>query len=321
MNEQRHKILSNQDWETYAQHNPHITPLDLQHLRLTCYRDIEQLRGRPLLVYAAKMENTMPGAPIQIDLSDIDGFTDLISSCNGDKGVDVLIHSPGGLPDATERIVAILRNAFDEVHFLVPHSAYSAATMLALSGNSITIHPSGTLGPIDPQVNGTPARAIIQGFERIRDYILKTGPEALPAYIPMIEKYSIDLLEQCADFEILSKNLVKTWIREYMMPDPVAYSDQQVEDVATYFSNYGEHKIHSRPLMVKKLTPFGLPIANSTGELTPLLWEAYQLINIFFRGTPFVKLYENTKGVSWGRQHMQFVFNQPQQQPQLPAIP
>ena len=85
---------------------------------------IEVLRGRPLLVYASQALGAMQGAQVSIDLTDIDGFTDLVNSIPADKrSVDVLIHSPGGSPDATERIVYILRNRFDEVNFLIPHSA------------------------------------------------------------------------------------------------------------------------------------------------------------------------------------------------------
>src|SRR5690606_33670691 len=120
----------------------------------------------------------------------------------------------GGSPEATERMVSLLRSRFDDVAFLIPHSAYSAATMLALSGNEIILHPSATLGPIDPQVTqpphvfNAPTRSIIRGFSRVRARLKKEGPEALPAYIPMIEKYSIHLLEQCSDFEKLSRELV-----------------------------------------------------------------------------------------------------------------
>jgi len=138
--------------------NPNIGN-DIMAMRLACYEAIEQLRQRPLLIYASKFINALPNTPNNIDISDIDGFTDLVQSVRGkSKSIDVLLHSPGGQPDATERIVHILRNDFEEVHFIVPHSAYSAATMLALSGYSITLHPSATLGPIDPQINGTPYR-------------------------------------------------------------------------------------------------------------------------------------------------------------------
>ena len=142
------------------------------NLRVQCYQDIEKLRGRPLLVYVSSFEAPI-GTPNSIDLSDVDGFTDLIDSYNEKYEIDVLLHSQGGRPDATERIVNILRNNFSKVHFIIPHSAYSAATMLALSGNTITLHPSATMGPIDPQLNGIPARSIKREGLSVSEILLK----------------------------------------------------------------------------------------------------------------------------------------------------
>jgi hypothetical protein len=178
------------DWHDFmnqqAATNQPVDGAQLYRYRKECYSDIEEMRSKPLLVYATKFPDSPPNAPISIDQSDVDGFTDLIETVADASAVDVLIHSPGGSPEATERIVALLRARFDQVDFLVPHSAYSAATMLALSGNSITLHPSAVLGPIDPQINGTPARAIRRGFDRVRDLLREEGPEALPAYIPLL---------------------------------------------------------------------------------------------------------------------------------------
>ena len=255
----------------------------------------------------------MPGTPNNIDISDIDGFTDLVQSIRGkSKSVDVLLHSPGGQPDATERIVHILRNDFEEVHFIVPHSAYSAATMLALSGDSITLHPSATLGPIDPQINGTPARSIKRGFDKVKEIIKTEGPEALPAYIPLIEKYSLDLLEICEDSEKLSKELVSNWITDFMLKGKEKHQGQ-VKDSVEYFSDYDTHLLHSRPLVINKLKKFDLNIYQSEDPLTELIWEAYVHINGFFGLTAFVKLYENRYGVSWGTQFQQMVIQPPPQ--------
>ncbi|MQY59252.1 MAG: hypothetical protein GH144_06555 [Clostridia bacterium] len=38
------------------------------------------------------------------------------------------------------------------MRFLIPHTAYNAATMLALSGDEILMDDRSTLGPIDPQI-------------------------------------------------------------------------------------------------------------------------------------------------------------------------
>lgn len=217
LQQQRKKFKTSQDWNDFIGSGQQLNGHDLFELRKSCYEEIEEYRGRPLLVYATKFLDSLPlGAPNFIDLSDVDGFTDLINSVKNGKSVDILLHSPGGRPDATERIVGILRNKFEEVNFLIPHSAYSAATMMALSENSIVLHPSATLGPIDPQINGIPARSIKRCFEKVKEKIAKEGPESLPAYIPLIEKYSLDLLELCEDSEKLSKELVSTWLKSYM---------------------------------------------------------------------------------------------------------
>ncbi len=309
------RIKTTQDFNIFIAENAQLPELVniLSNLRLASYEAIEALRKRPLIIFASKFINALPNTPNFIDISDIDGFTDLVQSVNENfDSVDVLLHSPGGQPDATERIVHILRNRFKEVHFIVPHSAYSAATMLALSGDSITLHPSATLGPIDPQINGTPARSIKRGFEKVREIIKAEGPEALPAYIPLIEKYSLDLLEICEDSEKLSKELVSNWITDFMLKGKERF-DGQIQKSVEYFSDYDTHLLHSRPLVISKLKQFDLHIYQADRALSELIWEAYVHINGFFGLTNFVKLYENRYGVSWGTQFQQMIV---QQQPQ-----
>lgn len=316
---QRKKFKTTQDWNDFVimqqQAGQKMTGKDLFDLRKACYKEIEMYRGKPLLVYATKfIEGVPPGAPNLIDLSDIDGFTDLINSVKGNSAVDILLHSPGGRPDATERLVSLLRGKFEEVNFLIPHSAYSSATMLALSGNCVILHPSATLGPIDPQINGIPARSIKRGFEKIKEKIAKEGPETLPAYIPLIEKYSLDLLELCEDAEKLSKELVSTWLKKYMFQGEKNVV-RKISKAVKYFSDYDKHLMHSRPLPLEKLAEFGLKINLADDMLRDLLWEAYILLNGFFNVSPFVKLYENAHGISWGKQCQQLLLGpQPQQE-------
>lgn len=314
--DQRRIFKSTQDWHNFiAEKNGQVTAQEVNDLRKAVYSEIEKIRGRRLLVYATNFLSNLPReAPISITLEDVDGFTDLVNSVkNDDDSVDVLLHSPGGSPDATERIVNILRDRFKEVHFLIPHSAYSAATMLALSGNSITLHKSATLGPIDPQIDGIPARSIKRGFENIEKKIRKEGPESLPAYIPLIEKYSIHLLEICGDSEKLSKELVTDWLKSYMFAGQKA--TRKINKAVKFFSNYDQHMLHSRPLTYNKINGLGLNIEQADEKLGALLWETYILLNGFFTGTAFVKLYESSDGVSWGKQFQQIMIpNQSLQQ-------
>jgi len=241
------KLASQSDEGVDAQH--------LLDLRLNVYSKIEKIRNRPLIVYASKFIGASEQQSLSaMDLDDVAGFTDLVESIESEdsKAVDVLIQSPGGAADAAERIVHILRQRFNDVAFLVPHSAYSAATMLALSGNQIILHPTATLGPIDPQINGVPARSIKRGFDKARQTIETSGPEALPAYIPLIEKYSLHLLEVCEDAESLARNLVTEWLENYMFSGS-NMDKAKIKKISNYFSEYDHHLTHSRPITCEKL--------------------------------------------------------------------
>lgn len=305
------RFSSHQDWHNFIasrQSNP-PSGAELFQLRKNCYSEIERYRGVPLLIYATKFLENHFGVQNTIDLSDVEGFVDLINSIpDSKKEVDVLLHSPGGRPDATERIVYILRGKFDKVNFLIPHSAYSAATMLSLSGNKIILHPNATLGPIDPQINGIPARSIKRGFEKVKDSIRKEGPESLPAYIPLIEKYSLDLLELCEDSEKLSRTLVSDWLHKYMFEGKKGFS-KLISKAVVFFSNYDKHLLHSRPLVFSRISKYDLKIELGDPTLSSLMWESFILLNGFFSLTPFVKLFENAHGVSYGRQQIPIPIN------------
>lgn len=68
------------------------------------------------------------------------------------KEIDFIINSPGGSPADAYRIIRTLRKNFETVNIIVPYWAKSAATLLALGGNSIIMDEYGELGPLDTQV-------------------------------------------------------------------------------------------------------------------------------------------------------------------------
>jgi hypothetical protein len=308
MPDQRQRFENFQNWYDYlasktdAEGNVKLSGDDLRNLRFSCYSNIEKLRKRPLIVYAANfLAKLPPDAPVSIDLQDIDGFTDLISSIDKkEKSVDVLIHSPGGTPDATERIVKLLRSRFEEVHFLVSHSAYSAATMMAMSGNTITLHQSAVLGPIDPQIGGIPARQIKRAFSNLQKKIIEEGEKSIIVYIPLIEKYDLHLLEMCDDSEKLSIKLVKEWIKTFMFNGERGHGSQATNAVK-YMADFDKHLLHSMPLDIGRLKGYGIKVDYADDDLKPLLREAHILLDGLFNGGGFVKIYESPGRLSWGK--------------------
>ena len=68
------------------------------------------------------------------------------------KGVDLFLHSNGGSGTVPWRIVSLIREYTDNLAVLVPHRAFSAATLIALGADEIVMHKMACLGPIDPSV-------------------------------------------------------------------------------------------------------------------------------------------------------------------------
>jgi len=66
--------------------------------------------------------------------------------------IDLFIHSNGGDGVVPWRLVPLIREKCSRFNVLVPHRAFSAATLTALGADSIVMHPLGSLGPTDPTV-------------------------------------------------------------------------------------------------------------------------------------------------------------------------
>ena len=270
------------------------------YLRKETFLRIERLTKRPLLCYITKTHNLPQGVPAYINDSDLIGFRDLVQSIDGDS-VDVFIVSNGGSVEASERIVRLLRERFKSVRFMIPANAYSAATLICFSGDEIIMDLLGTLGPIDPQINGVPARAILRAFETIEERLKIEGPRALAAYMPLLSKYDLHILEICKSAQELSKELARTWLSSYMLR--CAENDPAVVRIVDFFSDYDVHKSHGRSIDRKKGREVGLKITNAEDikGLSDLVRSLYNQYELLFDKTPFYMVFENAHGINWGR--------------------
>lgn len=119
--------------------------------RVDLYRKIEELRDRPLIVYATSPRFNAGG---KMGSDAIPEICDQIAALpTNSRKADLLIVSSGGDPMVAWRTISMLREKVDDLGVLVPHTAYSAATLLALGADEIVMHPFANLGPIDPQID------------------------------------------------------------------------------------------------------------------------------------------------------------------------
>jgi hypothetical protein len=270
-------------------------------LRVETFRRIEAATQRPLICYVSKTRNVPQGVPSYIDDSDLTGFSDLIYSTSGNE-VDVLLVSNGGSAEATERIVRMLRERFTSIRFILPANAYSAATLLAFSGEQLIMSSQATLGPIDPQLNGIPARAILRSFETLEEKFKTEGPGGLTAYMPLVMKYDLHMLEMARSMEEYSRELARTWLSTYMFKCPE--DDERVTRIVAFFSDYDSLKTHGRSIDRTRARDLGLEVANTeaTAGLDDLVRSLSNQYELWFDRTPFYKDFENARGIAWGRQ-------------------
>lgn len=138
------------------------------------------------------------------------------------KRLTIVLDTPGGIVEAVEKMVDVVRHHFDEVFFAVPRSAMSAGTIFCMSGDKIFMDYTSSLGPIDPQVslqNGdlVPALGYI---DKVQEFIDKSARGALTdAELIMLQRLDLATLRRYEQARDLSVSLLKEWLVKYKFKD------------------------------------------------------------------------------------------------------
>ena len=274
---------------------------------------VEKISGVPLIVYASDFTDidraARNGAGLQIQLQDKTGFLQATSDIP-DGPLDVLLHSPGGSPAATESIVHLLRARFDPIRFLIPHTSKSAATMLALSGNEVLLGKAAELGPIDPQLQfvteqrpvSVPARAAIDQFERAGSDI-SLDPNKLRVWLPIIRQYGPGFLQECHNAIELSETLVTNWLSSYMFRGDLDASEK-ARKIAKWLADHNNFNSHSRPVWIEQLLELepsmrvGL-LQDEGRDFDDAVMALYWAVDVTFNDTDAIKLIEHRSGSAY----------------------
>lgn len=260
---------------------------------------------RNTIVYATKCTQAANIDPrlISITDEDIQGFMEVVHGLTGDE-LDLIIHSPGGSPEATAAIVSYLRSKFKHIRVIVPNYAMSAATMLACASNQIVMGKHSFIGPIDPQINlqtqlgfrAIPAQAIIDQFKQAK--LECEDPKKLAVWMPIISQYGPALLIECQNALDLSKKLVSEWLEKYMFADKSNAKDL-AEAAAKKLADHREFKSHGHHISKEHAkTILGLNIADleSDQQIQDWILSIFHATTISFDATTAVKIIENQNG-------------------------
>lgn len=240
-------------------------------------RGIEKITGRKLIVYITNIQ--LPFA--MVTRNDVFGFEDILNSIDHKNKGDLLINSPGGEPNAAEKILIMCKKHFkQEFNTIIPDFAKSAATMISLGSDKIFMGYSSEIGPVDPQLQigpsepPIPAQAFLSGLEYIRNKIKdKTNPDPLGMYIPILNKIRPELITICDNSIKHAKELTEKWLCEGMLEK----DKKQAKKVAGLLCEGKVYKSHGKVIdfeEAKKLK-LNVELIDKNSKLWELIWELY----------------------------------------------
>jgi len=140
----------------------------LESSRMKFLRKLEKKRKSRFIALIHRQETMrLLGFPIMryIDIEDSEELIRAINLTDDDVPIDLILHTPGGLVLATERIACALKRHKAKVTVFVPHYAMSGGTLLALAADEIVMDKSAVLGSVDPQIGQYPAASILKVLE------------------------------------------------------------------------------------------------------------------------------------------------------------
>jgi len=284
---------------------------DFDQVRRKYLAELYRHTGAAVILYASGwlQKPEAPPALLSIGDEDIQALMEVSQGLAGDR-LDLIMHSPGGSPEAAEAIVSYLRQRFSHIRLIVPQLAMSAATMIACATDEIILGKHSFLGPTDPQIllptslglRQVPAQAVLDQFDRAKEEC--TDPANLAAWLPMLGQYGPDLLVQCESALHMSKELVKTWLGMYMFKD-AADRVEQADSVSEWLADHGHFKSHSRHIPRDEVARRGLTVAHLEQDptLQDLALSVFHATTHTFAGTSAAKIVESHTGRAFIKQH------------------
>ncbi len=251
---------------------------------------------------------------VSITREDMNGFMNALYDTPTERGLVLLLHTPGGDPNAVESIVEYLHSKFDQIEVIVPYLAMSAGAMISLASDLLVLGRQSQLGPIDPQFgigNETySARAIQEGFSKAREDIEKDTKLA-HLWAPVLQNMGPSLVLEAEKALAYSKELVANWLSKRMLKD---ISDEQERkrkagEIASYFNAeympcYGQVHVHGQRIGTAKLQELGVKVEfleEDQGLQNDVL-TAYHLMTLIFEHSPSLKFIASDKGKRWVKQ-------------------
>lgn len=250
--------------------------------RLPLYKELEEQRGRPLIVYVTSERSGATGAISGDAVREIHFQLEALPP--NTTALDLLLVSNGGDPTVAWRIVSLIRERVKRFSVLVPQAAYSAATLIALGADEIVMHPNGNLGPTDPQItsrrsqpNGAPDMVSF-GSEDLSAFLTYAREEVgltdqahlLQAFLKVCDAVGAIPIGVAARSSQLSLSMGEKLLLLHMTSEAARQKARAIAETLTkdFFH-------HGYPVSRTEADEIGLPIAPRNELIESLMWRIW----------------------------------------------
>jgi len=269
----------------------------LDDIRRKYLSELGTLTDRNVIAYYSGFLSKPGLEGIDITDEDKNSFMTCINGMDRSKGLDLILHTPGGGIAATESLVHYLQQMFDrDVRAIIPQIAMSAGTMLSLSCKSIVMGKQSCLGPIDPQIAGIPADVVVTEFRRAFDEI-KADPMKAHVWAPILSRYAPSFLTQCEYAVAWSAEFVKRALMSNMLKGQ-PNSETVASQIVSELSSAAVNKAHNKHIHADQLSALGVKVERL--ESDPTLQNAVLTLHHCFMhtlsGSTALKIVENQDG-------------------------
>ncbi len=202
-------------------------------------------------------------------------------------GVDLFMHSNGGQGTVPWRVVSLIREYTETFTVLVPHKAFSAATLMAMGADEIIMHRMGNLGPIDPSVANAfnpphpqnPGQSlpisvedVTAYFKLIQDEIgISHDDELIQAVIALTDKIHPLALGNVQRSHLQARMMARKLLKKHMVLETQENDIDQIIDNLKSNLFYHGHPINRKEAKVD----LKLKVTDAPDDLADVMWKLY----------------------------------------------
>ncbi|MXX64981.1 MAG: hypothetical protein F4Z36_07935 [Acidimicrobiia bacterium] len=202
-------------------------------------------------------------------------FADAVNDISPDSPLDFMLTSLGGNAEAAIHMAAMCHTERADFRVIVPDTAASAATLLALAAESVVMSNTSALGPVDPQIfmpqrkEYYPAKGILAIVDDL-DNRTRRNPQAFELYASLLADVDSIAYQTAKDALARTEELIPEVLRLRTSPP----NENQVRAITKALQSSAMHSATIRYTQAKEL---GIPTEYLPphSEIWNLLWRLH----------------------------------------------